>query len=242
MTPYYQDDLVTIYHGDAFAVMQDLPDASVAAVITDPPYASGVRAEVNRTTSGAMVRGVKWRQKPIENDQMTTAGYVWMMREVAFESRRLLVDGGSFLAFIDWRNWPNLLGAVESTNLRVNQMVVWDKAMYAMGRGFRAQHELVLWASKGPATVEDHSVGNVLTHPRIANDQHPAAKPVALLASLIRVPTAPGDTVLDPFMGTGPTLEAARLLQRRAIGIEIEERYCEIAARRCSQEVLGLSA
>jgi site-specific DNA-methyltransferase (adenine-specific) len=237
MKPYYQDSAVTIYHGDCFDVLPELDAGAFAAMVTDPPYASGVRAEAHRTTSGAMVRGVKWRQKPIENDQMTTCGYVWMMREVARDARRLLVEGGSFLAFIDWRNWPNLLGAVESVNLRVNQMVVWDKVVFAMGRGYRAQHELVLWASKGPATVVDFAVGNVLRHQRVGNDDHPAPKPVELLADLMRVPTKEGDTIVDPFMGCGPTLVAAKQTGRKAVGVEIEERYCELAARRCSQEM-----
>jgi site-specific DNA-methyltransferase (adenine-specific) len=187
-----------------------------------------------------MVRGVKWKQKPIENDQMTTCGYVWMMREVCYRIKPLLIEGGSLIAFIDWRNWPNLLGAVESTNLRVNQMVVWDKQVYAMGRGYRAQHELAIWASVGSPRVCDHSVGNVLSHRRVANDDHPAQKPVGLLADLMRVPTDQGDLVLDPFAGCGPTLLAAARTGRRAIGIEIEERYCEIAAQRLSQEILPL--
>jgi DNA modification methylase len=239
VTPYYSDDAVIIYHGEALGILPWL-DIEVQAVVTDPPYASGVRAEVNRNSSGAMVRGVKWRQKPIENDQMSTMGYVWLMREVCYAVRPLMVEGASLLAFIDWRNWPNLLGAVESTNLRVNQMVVWDKVVFAMGFGFRAQHELILHASRGTATIADHSIGNVLRVGRVSNDDHPAPKPVALLKKLIRTVTEPDDLVIDPFMGCGPTLEAAKLLGRRAIGIEIEERYCEIAAKRCAQEVLAL--
>jgi site-specific DNA-methyltransferase (adenine-specific) len=246
MKPYYQDEQsgITIYHGDSLEAIAQIEHGTVAAVITDPPYASGVRAEVNRTSSGSMVRGVKWRQKPIENDQMTTSGYVWMMREVCYRVRPLLVEGGSLIAFIDWRNWANLLGAVESTNMRVNQMVVWDKQVFAMGRGYRAQHELALWASRGTPRVFDHAVGNVLSHRRVSNDDHPAPKPVGLLADLMKVPTDRGDLVLDPFMGCGPTLQAAQLLGRRAIGIEIEEAYCEIAAKRLeearAQQVLPL--
>jgi DNA modification methylase len=237
MTPYYDEAGIVIYHGDALDILAGL-DVTAAAVITDPPYASGVRAEVHRNSSGSMVRGVKWKAKPIENDQMSTAGYVWMMRQACKELRRLLIDGGSLLAFIDWRNWPNLLGAVETVNLRVNQMVVWNKVMYAMGFGYRAQHELVLHASKGTPRVVDHSVGNVLTHQRVSNDDHPSPKPVPLMADLMRMPTDVGDLVLDPFMGCGPTLQAAKLLGRRAIGIELEEAYCEIAAKRLAQGVL----
>ena len=73
-------------------------------------------------------------------------------------------------------------------------------------------------------------------------DGHPCPFPVTLAVRCISATTRPSETVLDPFMGSGTTLLAAKSLGRRAIGIEIEERYCEIAAQRCSQEVLGLLA
>jgi len=121
--------------------------------VTDPPYASGARTEANKPSSGAMVRGQRWNSRPIENDQMTTTGFVWLIREVCQAVRPLLMTGGSLLSFIDWRQWPNLVGAVESTNLRVNGMIVWDKQSMGLGHGFRAQHELVLHASRGVARV-----------------------------------------------------------------------------------------
>ena len=71
---------------------------------------------------------------------------------------------------------------------------------------------------------------------------HPSPKPLKLMRWMVEHTTKPGDLILDPFMGSGTTLRAAKDLGRHAIGIEIEERYCEIAARRCSQEVLGLTA
>jgi site-specific DNA-methyltransferase (adenine-specific) len=76
-----------------------------------------------------------------------------------------------------------------------------------------------------------------------AQQRHvPFEKPVALLLDLVERHTDPNQMVLDPFMGSGSTIEAAKVSGRRVIGIEIDERYCEIAARRCSQEVLPLEA
>jgi len=152
----------------------------------------------------------------------------------------MLPDGGSFLSFIDWRQWPNLVGALETCNYRVQGMVVWDKGSMGLGNGFRSQHELVCHASKGVPTVADRGIGNVLRYPREPPVDHPSPKPEALMYRLIECVTESGDLVLDPFMGAGTTLRAAKNAGRRAIGIEVEERYCEIAAKRLGQGVLDL--
>lgn len=239
--PYYEQGGVTIYHGDTLDLLRELVlEEPLAAVVTDPPYASGARTEASKASSGAMQRGQRWAAKPIENDQMTTTGFVWLIREMCQATRPMLMIGGSLLCFIDWRQWPNLVGAVESTNMRVNGMVVWDKQSMGLGHGFRSQHELVLHASRGVPRVASKGTGNVLDHPRDhgAMDYHPSPKPVPLLRDLIEVVSARGETILDPFMGAGSTLRAAKDLGRKAIGIELEEKYCEIAAQRLAQEVL----
>jgi DNA modification methylase len=148
--------------------------------------------------------------------------------------------GGSVISFIDWRQWPNLVGAVESTNLRVNQMLVWDKMSMGMGHGFRSQHELMLHASRGTARVNSKAVGNVFRHTRETPIDHPSPKPVALMRDLLGVVSARGETIVDPFMGSGRTLRAAKDLGRNAIGIETVEKYCEVAARLMQQEALPL--
>ena len=238
--PYYSDDHVTIYHGDTLDLLAELEIISVDAVVTDPPYASGSRLEAAKSSSGAMLRAGRFADRPIELDQMTTTGFVWLMRAVGQAVRPMLPDGGSVLSFIDWRQWPNLVGALETCNYRVQGMIVWDKGSMGLGNGFRAQHELVCHASKGVPTIYDRGCGNVITHPRQAPDDHPSPKPEQVMRRLVEVVTTAGQTVLDPFMGSGTTLRAAKDLGRRAIGIEIEERYCEIAAARCAQEVLAL--
>ena len=238
--PYYADDLVTLYHGDALQVLRML-DVEVAAVVTDPPYASGTRKEAGRPSSGAMVRGQRFGKTPIENDQMTTTGFVWLIREVILAAKPLLRPGGSVLSFIDWRQWPQLVGAIESCNLRVQNMVVWDKQAIGMGNGFRNRHELIAHASAGVPEVADRGVPNVLTFtpddeviawPKDAPTFHPSPKPVGLMERLLAVITAPGDLVLDPFAGGGATLVAAKRGGRRAIGIESSAAHCRTIASR----------
>lgn len=236
-TPYYESEGVVIYHGDVLDVLADL-DLAVDAVVTDPPYASGSRLEAHKSSSGAMLRAGRFADRPIELDQMTTTGFVWLLRAVAARCRHMLPDGGSFLSFIDWRQWPNLVGALETCNYRVQGMIVWDKGHFGLGNGFRSQHELVCHASKGVPSIADKGCGNVLRFPRVEPVDHPSPKPESLMQRLIEVVTPVDGVVLDPFMGSGTTLKAAKNIGRRAIGIEVEERYCEIAANRLAQSVM----
>jgi len=241
MTPYYRDEVVTIYHDDCLDVIADMDDR-IDAVVTDPPFSSGTRHEAAKSSSGAMLRAGRFSARPLDLDQMTTTGFVWLLRAVARGVYPLLTDGGSFLSFIDWRQWPNLVGAVETANLRVQGMIVWDKTHFGLGNGFRSQHELICHASKGVPKVYDKGVGNVIRHPRQEPDDHPSPKPVAVMDRLISVTTPPDGLVLDPFMGSGTTLYSAKALGRRSIGIETNEEYCEVAAKRLAQEVLELGA
>lgn len=237
MTPYYQDDSVTIYNGDVLDVLADL-EGMVDAVVTDPPYASGTRHEASKSSSGAMLRAGRFADRPIELDQMTSTGFVWLMRAVAQSCRSLLPDGGSFLSFIDWRQWPNLVGALETCNYRVQGMIVWDKGHFGLGNGFRSQHELICHASKGVPMIHNKDTGNVLRHARVEPVDHPSPKPESIMQALIRVVTPIDGIVLDPFMGSGTTLRAAKNLGRRAIGVELDEHYCEITAARLGQGVM----
>lgn len=233
MKPYYDAGGVTIYHADALDVLAEVDLPTFGAVVTDPPYASGGRTEAAKPGMTGMLRGVRWANKPIENDQMTTAGFVWLVREIAQGVKRFLSEGGAFFSFIDWRQWPNLVGAIESVNYRVNGMIVWDKGSFGTGAHLRKQHELVCAASKGKPRTESHAVGDVLRFKREPNERHPSPKPAALMARLVSLSTAKGDVVFDPFAGGGPTLVAAKALGRRAVGVELVEAYCERAAERC---------
>jgi site-specific DNA-methyltransferase (adenine-specific) len=237
LVPYHEDGQVTLYNADALDFIASI-EHSVDAVVTDPPYASGTRTEASKSSSGAMLRAGRFSDRPLDLDQMTTTGFVWLLRAVARGIYPNMGDGRSFLCFIDWRQWPNLVGALETANLRIQGMLVWDKGHFGLGNGFRGQHELICHAAKGVPTIADKGVGNVLKFPRVEPVDHPSPKPVGLMEKLIATVTEPGDLIFDPFAGSGTTLLAAKNLGRRAIGVESDPHYCEVAARRLRQEVL----
>lgn len=221
----------TLYLGDCLDVLEQLERAD--AVITDPPYCSGARTSAGVSGRGGMSRGQRWASAPIANDRMTVTGFTWLIRHVAQASYRLLPDGGSFLSFIDWRQYPTLYAVIESVNFRAQQMVVWDKSDMALGNGFRNQHELVLHAAKGVPTIHHRGTANVLRCKRISSsDDHPTEKPVGIMSQLIGVVTGPGEMILDPFMGSGTTGVAALTSGRHFIGIEVDPTFFDIACRR----------
>jgi site-specific DNA-methyltransferase (adenine-specific)/modification methylase len=114
--------------------------------------------------------------------------------------------------------------------------MVWDKRD-GLGSNDSADCELAWTNLGGPARLFRLRWSGMLRDAERGESYHPTQKPVSLMVWVLQRTTG---TILDPFMGSGSTLVAAKSLGRRSIGIEIEERYCEIAAQRCSQEVLGL--
>jgi site-specific DNA-methyltransferase (adenine-specific) len=177
------------------------------------------------------------------HDAMTTWGFAWFIRGVLSDARRVLKNGAHLYVFTDWRQTPNLYGMLESCGYRVNQCLVWAKTHFGMGAYWRNQHENVVFASYGmPTPMLDRGMGSVLSAPVVPNDKrvHPTEKPVALIGRILRA--APGRRILDPFVGSGTTLRAAKDCGLEAVGIEIEERYCEVAAKRLEQAVLPFAA
>lgn len=231
MRPYCKADGVTLYHGDALAILRELPSGSVDAVITDPPYSSGGRRENARSIRTSMVRRVEdddW----IPGDSMSTTGFVWFMREMSIEVRRLLAKGGHLLCFIDWRMYPNLIGAIESADLRQYPTLVWDKRHFGMGSVFRNQHEWIAHFTNGIGTANRRDTPNVLSYSGTRDGEHPTQKPLDLARRLVDTVTQEGGTVLDPFMGSGTTGVAAVLEGRKFIGCELSDHYIEVAKRR----------
>jgi site-specific DNA-methyltransferase (adenine-specific) len=242
VTPYYSDDLVTIYHGDSLELLSAWPGPIVDTIVTDPPYASGATETAKRGKRAAATPESVTDRPTIDLDDMGSAGHAWVSRRWLMWARAITRKGGHLACFTDWRMSAPMQTLLEAAGWRLTNLVVWDKGYPGLGSGFRAQHEFVVVASNGQPEWQSYDYGNVLKSMRLTDTDHPHEKPVDLLTRLIHTTTPVGGVVLDAFMGSGSTLVAAKITGRRAIGIEIEERYCEIAARRCSQDVLGLSA
>jgi site-specific DNA-methyltransferase (adenine-specific) len=239
-TPFYQDELVTLYHGDSLTVMEGMAAECVDGVVTDPPFSSGARTDAGKSTRGGMLRGQRWEADWFSHDNMATHGFLFLMRLMCADMLRVTRRGGTAHLFIDWRMYPNLYGAAESAGWVVKNLIVWDKQSFGMGTNYRNQHELVIYAEKGDADFVRHDLGNVLRSKRAGTENHPTEKPTSLLQTMIGATTKDGGTILDPFMGSGSTLVAAKAIGRKAIGIEIDERHCETAAQRLSQNVFDL--
>jgi site-specific DNA-methyltransferase (adenine-specific) len=223
--------------GDCLERMRELPDASVDVVLTDPPYSSGTRREAGKGVRKAMTRGHRGAEW-FGSDSLTATGFAFLMRECALEWNRLLKPGGHALVFIDWRMLPVLAAAIESADLRHTNVLVWDKTYFGMGSFFRNQHEMVLHFTKGIGRKAARlDVGSVLQCKPVRGGAHPTEKPVDLLLNLLSVVAYPGDTVLDPFLGSGATAVAAEKAGLGWIGIERQGEYGGLAAARVWDEV-----
>jgi DNA modification methylase len=239
---YYQDGLVTIYKGDCVEIMRQMEGVSIDAVITDPPYCSGGALEAQKNSGGQGHRSERLQSGEVEwfaTDNMTTGGLIWLVRAVLVESRRVMRPNRSAFVFSDWRMVPHLAPAMESSGLRYRNMIVWDKMSAGLGMGFKPAHEIILEYTNGVTEYTTKDGQNVIRERRVtsATRDHACQKPLGVIARLIDVAVPLGGTVLDPFMGSGSTLVAAKQRGRKAIGIELSEQHCESAARRCSAEM-----
>ncbi len=217
MTPYYEQDGIVIYHGDCREVLDyiERPDL----VLTDPPY---IVSRFGRHGAGDAMAG-------------TDDGY-WLLPSFV-QTYRAMQKDAFCVSFYSWRNADDMLYAWRAARFDPVSHIVWVKSQMGLGVYTRAKHESAYLLVKGsPKPVK--VIPDVIEWRRERDKVHPAQKPVDALIPIIDA--FPSSLVLDPFMGAGSSLVAAKQRGRRAIGIEIEERYCEIAAKRLQQAVLPL--
>ena len=225
-TPYYSDERVTLYHGDCREVLADMPERSVAAVLTDPPYTERTHRQA-RTPDR---EGVSAFAAITDDD----------LRALLAECGR--VSSGWVVAFMDYRHAVEF-DVTPPHGLKCQRLGVWVKTNptpQLSGDRPAQGWESVAYLHRSDirsAWNGGGAHGNYVASIPPAQG-HPTAKPLPFVTQWVRWFTKPGDVILDPFAGSGTTLVAAKAEGRHAIGVELDERYCEIAARRLSQGVL----
>ncbi len=227
-----------LYCGSCLDVLQRLPDCSVDAVLTDPPYSSGGMFRGDRTR-GPSMKYINSDTKQTfrdefagdNRDQRSFLAWATLWFEQLLRVSR---PGATGCIFTDWRQLPTMTDAVQAGGWVWRGVVTWWKPGVRMQRGrFSHSSEFVLFISNGVPKPGEKSPQNVLSHPTVPVDdkRHIAEKPVGLLKDLLGV-TMPGDVVLDPFAGSGSTADACLQLGRRFVGVEIDPAYWERARGR----------
>ncbi|MEU3847170.1 site-specific DNA-methyltransferase [Micrococcus terreus] len=220
MSLYYQDEQATLYHGDCLTEHREWLEADV--LVTDPPYGMGFK----QGKRNSRVEG-------------------WTSRHTGVEIAGDADTAARDTAHTAWGDRPALMFGTwkRPAPAGVREVLVWDKVvstgMGALDIPWRPSWEAIYvighgWTGKRGHGVLQHSL------PTISDERkwHPTPKPLSLMERLIE--KCPPGTIADPFAGSGSTLLAARNLGRKAIGVELEEKYCEIIAKRLSQGAFDL--
>lgn len=223
MSVYYSDDLVTLYHGDCLDVT-DWLEADV--LVTDPPYGTQF-SDANKR--GGYGRRQDAHRRGSKHAPDTPGMGAWIANDGTTDTRDA--------ALAAWGGKPALVFGsprLPDPPIDVADRLVWDKRRPGMNGGpWRYRHESI-YVTAGFVRTSDASVSILSAFPEQADHIH--GKPLALMSALVEA--APPGLIADPFSGSGTTLVAAARMGRSAVGVGLEERYCEVIAKRLAQGAL----
>ena len=216
---------VKLYNDDCLNVLKGVEDNSIDLVVTDPPY---------EVITGGRNGGVKGKPSGIltENKQLMKSipkADLWLS-----ECFRVMKGGTHIYIMTNTLNLTNYLNLIEKVGFKLHNLLVWQKNNTTPNRWYMKNCEYVIFARKGfaksinnPSSQTVHNFDNI-----IGNKQHPTEKPVDLMKLYVGNSSQVGDTVLDPFMGSGSTGVACKELNRNFIGVELDKQYFDIATKR----------
>lgn len=248
-----------IYHGDCVKILKDkIDEESVDLIFADPPYnlsGNGLKWKGNKT-------GGDWYMVDEEWDKMSAPEYLQFTRKWIGGSHRVLKNTGSIYISCSYHNIAEVMIVLKQLDFKINNVITWYKtnAMPNMTRRvFTHSTEFVVWAVKGkkwifnydelkkinPETQKDGSLkqmrdfwslplvqGKERIHGKDGRAVHPTQKPEEMLKRIIVASSDKGDTVLDPFLGSGTTAVVAKKLGRHWIGVEKDGKYFKVAENR----------
>ena len=218
--PYYKDTWCAIYHGDCREILPSIPDKSIDLVLTDPPYGikrdKGFEGFEGFGGFGPPIARRRYEQDNWDAERINAT----TIKDVLRVSKQAIIFGGNYYADIlpQGKHW-----------------LAWDKLNTMPTFG---DCELA-WTNIPRNSVKKYTVEYNGLIGKEHDRKHPTQKPVKLFARILADYSS--NLILDPFLGSGTTAYCAKKLNRYCIGIEIEEKYCEIAAKRCCQSVMELN-
>lgn len=225
---------VTLWRGDCLKLMRDIPDGSIDCIITDPPY------KMNHTTGGCTNIGMKSRWQGNIKAGNAVMGFDLNTRfsEWLPEAYRVLKDKSHCYVFCNDKNLQELLNETTKAGFRESNILVWVKNNACPNRYYMKNCEFVVFLYKGHARPINNMGSKAAfdclnISGRVKN--HPTEKPTQVLENFVSNSTRRGDLVLDMFMGSGSTGVACVNIGRSFIGIELDEKYFEIAKGRIEQ-------
>jgi DNA modification methylase len=201
-----------IHHGDCIEIMKQIPANSVDFILTDPPYLVNYRDRTGRT---------------IHND----VDERWLKPAMA-QAYRVLKQDPVAVMFCGWTKIDRFFDAWLGAGFQPVGHIVFRKSYSSKSRFLRYQHEQAFLLAKGRPSLPKQPLGDVMDMPYSGNKLHPTQKPIPALVSLIRSFSLQGETVLDPFAGSGSTCAAALLTGRKYIGAEMDDTYFQLAIER----------
>lgn len=213
--PYYQDDYVTLYHGDCRDILPHLEPVDL--VLTDPPYGIGYDTKTANKPNQKQFTAIA------NDDSSEIAQFVI---EHYFNTPMVIFGAINFPKILPskgrWICWDKRCSEKADRMLGSPFELAWSNRKSGYDRMYRILHGGVVNANgKGPRF-------------------HPTEKPILLMQRIIEQDFKKANVILDPFAGSGTTLIAARRLNRASIGIELEQKYCDVIVQRLRQEVLPL--
>lgn len=219
----FDNDNKWLMQGDCLERMKEIPDGSVDMILTDPPYGMDLTPQ----RKNGKFKGVK-----IKNDDNLTWTNIFFD-----ECFRVTPKNSVSMFFCNHHCVSEFIYSAKQAGYDIKNLVVWDKGQFGMGGNWRPIHELILICSKGRFVTKSNNLKTIIKFKKVHHTKamHPTEKPIDILEHLISEPDYNPKTILDPFMGSGSTGVAAKNLNRKFIGIELDEGYFNVAKQRISE-------
>ena len=222
--------MIQLYNEDCLKVFQYIDDRSIDCVITDCPYhvISGGCTNLEDRLGGFL---------NADNVDVKD-GKMFQHNDIQFSEwmphiYRVLKDKTHCYIMVNHRNLKSLWEEAEKCGFIFQNLLVWDKGNSTPNKWYMNSYEVILMLRKGKAkNINNMGEKNILRIPNVKNKVHPTEKPSELMRILVENSTKPGETVLDPFMGVGGVGVACQEAGRNFIGIEIDEKYYDVAVDR----------